>query len=300
MSYFFPKLCLVASLALIPILHADQTVVGKKKVSVKVGVPIDLEVTKSVYALVESGDETQALPLLKTKTGIDLGMRDAYGNTFLHYASYKGEMEVIKWLMAKGADVNTPRFDGCTPLHLAVMGGHQDAVEYLLAHKANINAISSEWGTPLHVATFSANHVPKSIADLLVAKRADVTIKNQYGLTPFEWEGWEKAQSKKNEAEFAEERRIKAQRRAQYDNELRAQREAKEQAENRKIEAENARIRAENAALHSSSSSGYWQMGVEATQRDLANMQKADAARRNADYRRQNNCSGGDTRSECR
>jgi hypothetical protein len=207
-------------------------------------------------------------------------------------------------LVAKGADVNAPRIDGITPLHWAVMGGYQDVVEYLLEHKANINALGSDWGTPLHVATFRTNDVPKSITDLLIAKGADVTIKNKYGITPFEWDGWEKEQSKKYKEEWAEKDRIRAQRIEQIDNQLRAQREAKEEAENRRIEAENERIRKANAQdmadLHGNQGGGYWQMNVEANQKALKDMQTADAARRNSDYRRQNNCSAGDTRAECR
>jgi tetratricopeptide (TPR) repeat protein len=92
--------------------------------------------------------------------------------------------------------------------------------------------------------------------------------------------------------EYAQQKEAESQRQAQRD--------AKEQAENRKIEEENARIRKANAELESSNTGGYWQMNADASKRDLENMQKADALRRNADYRRQNNCSAGDTRAECR
>jgi ankyrin repeat protein len=105
--------------------------------------------------------------------------------------------------------------------------------------------------------------------------------------------------SKIDAAEWAD-----IQRRAAIDNEYtRKQRiaeEARDQIERKKIEAENERIRKANSELESSNTGGYWQMNADASKRDLENMQKADALRRNADYRRQNNCSAGDTRAECR
>lgn len=51
------------------------------------------------------------------------GLRDDFSETALHVASGHGEIEVVKQLLAKGADVNAVNNLGCTPLNRAVVAG---------------------------------------------------------------------------------------------------------------------------------------------------------------------------------
>jgi ankyrin repeat protein len=54
------------------------------------------------------------------------------GNTFLHYAAYDGNIEVVKLLIKKGAYVNATDYDGYTPLHKAAFKGHIEIVKLLI------------------------------------------------------------------------------------------------------------------------------------------------------------------------
>jgi hypothetical protein len=47
---------------------------------------------------------------------------DINGWTPLHYAVFHGNVEMTKFLIENGADVNAPAADGSTPLHVAVLG----------------------------------------------------------------------------------------------------------------------------------------------------------------------------------
>jgi ankyrin repeat protein len=42
----------------------------------------------------------------------------------LHLAAANGHVEVVKMLVAKGADVNRTNVEDCTPAHRAAQGGY--------------------------------------------------------------------------------------------------------------------------------------------------------------------------------
>jgi ankyrin repeat protein len=90
-----------------------------------------------------------------------------------------------KLLIAKGADVNAHEQKyGNTPLHGAANKGHVDVANMLIAKGANVNVRDQGGATPLHGA---ANYGHVAVAELLIAKGADVHAKNQYDDTPLHW-----------------------------------------------------------------------------------------------------------------
>ena len=53
----------------------------------------------------------------QVKGAVDTSATDTSGKTPLHYAASWGELDVVKFLMDKGADVNATDMRGKTPLH---------------------------------------------------------------------------------------------------------------------------------------------------------------------------------------
>ena len=49
----------------------------------------------------------------------------------LHAAVRPGHMEMVRWLLTRGADPNTPNFEGKSPLHMAIAGGHEKIAQLL-------------------------------------------------------------------------------------------------------------------------------------------------------------------------
>ena len=84
--------------------------------------------------------------------GADLNAVDTYGNTPLHWAAGNGYAAVVEYLVAKGASVNAVNRTGNTPLHWAAVNGHVAVVEHLVANGADLNAVDKYGSTPLHRA----------------------------------------------------------------------------------------------------------------------------------------------------
>lgn len=81
----------------------------------------------------------------------------------LYLAAGEGRIEVVRYLLTEGADVNVREKSQGTPLTEAAFHGHLEVVQELLYHSADVNVITDE-GTALDIAK-AARH--RSVADLL-------------------------------------------------------------------------------------------------------------------------------------
>ena len=90
-------------------------------------------------------------------------------------------IDVLKLLIAKGADINTKDNSGDTPLHYATAYGYANISKELINHGSNINIQNNAGETPLHTAVFWGY---KGNIELLIEKGADLNIKDVEGRTP--------------------------------------------------------------------------------------------------------------------
>ena len=90
--------------------------------------------TESLHQVVASGDIDQIKSLISK--GADVNAKDRSDRTPLHYAARWGHKDVAELLLAKDADVNVKDNRGRTPLSLAEEEGHNEIVELLLEHGA--------------------------------------------------------------------------------------------------------------------------------------------------------------------
>ncbi|XP_045144987.1 serine/threonine-protein phosphatase 6 regulatory ankyrin repeat subunit C [Echinops telfairi] len=123
----------------------------------------------------------EVLKLLVAR-GADLGCKDRKGYGLLHTAAASGQIEVVKYLLRLGAEIDEPNAFGNTALHIACYLG-QDAVAVELVNAgANVNQPNDKGFTPLHVAAVSTNGA--LCLELLVNNGADVNYQSKEGKSP--------------------------------------------------------------------------------------------------------------------
>ncbi|XP_075685756.1 BRCA1-associated RING domain protein 1 isoform X2 [Rhinoderma darwinii] len=106
------------------------------------------------------------------------------GETMLHVASIKGEIQAVEELLKSGANPNVKDNAGWTPLHEACNHGHADVVEVLLRHQALVNTTGYQNDTPLHDAVKNGRVV---IVRRLLQHGASQDAVNIFGLRPVDY-----------------------------------------------------------------------------------------------------------------
>ena len=122
----------------------------------------------------------KAFAALMAARQVNVEARNAQDESPLMMAALKGNVEAVKALLARDADVNKT---GWAPLHYAASAGspqHAQIISLLLERHAYIDAASPNGTTPLMMA---AHYGSTEAVQLLLEEGADPTLKNQLGLT---------------------------------------------------------------------------------------------------------------------
>jgi len=130
----------------------------------------------------ERGDTDMVRTLVAS--GADVNAAQGDGMTALHWASRNGTTELVGYLVDQGAGLEaTTRLGDYTPLHMAAQGGSAESVRYLVDAGADVDARSSIGGvTPLH---FAAEAGLAAGIDILVEAGAEVdATEERWGQTP--------------------------------------------------------------------------------------------------------------------
>uniref|UniRef100_A0A914X8U4 Uncharacterized protein n=1 Tax=Plectus sambesii TaxID=2011161 RepID=A0A914X8U4_9BILA len=139
------------------------------------GAPVNVEDGESLLSLAcSAGYYELAQVLLAMRTNIeDRGSKNDC--TPLMEAASAGHFDIVKLLLAHGADSNAQSSTGNTPLMYACAGGHEDVVKALLESNADVEIRNENGHCPLMEAA-SAGHV--NIAKYLVNAGASVQSVN--------------------------------------------------------------------------------------------------------------------------
>ncbi|PIE04758.1 MAG: hypothetical protein CSA76_02485 [Spirochaetales bacterium] len=169
----------------------------------------DNEGRSSLHIAAGNGTDTDTIQAL-LESSAPVNMRDAFGNTPLHYAVSGSHFPQAAVLLANGADaymennngesplilafreggesvlmllqenIDTPDASGRSPLFLAASWNYPDIVSVLLQNSASPGTKNYEGETPLHAAVQAGN---REIAEMLLNAGASVNTADNNGLT---------------------------------------------------------------------------------------------------------------------
>ena len=106
------------------------------------------------------------------KNGADVNFIDACDGTALMEASESGNLEIVKYLVENGANIHFKNYRGETALMDASAKGNLEVVKYLIEKGADVNVISKGYTALIVASDYSHLEVVKH----LVEKGADVNI----------------------------------------------------------------------------------------------------------------------------
>jgi ankyrin repeat protein len=134
----------------------------------------------AVHKAASAGD-LQQLKELETQ-GNSLTSADADQSTPLHLAAYRGNLDVVDYLLSRPGLLKDPVDKrGITPLMLAAGGGHTAVVQSLLTAGCDAKLKAADGGSALHRAA-AQGHAP--VVELLLQAGSDPNQKDGNGKTP--------------------------------------------------------------------------------------------------------------------
>lgn len=157
--------------------HGDRATVERAlELGVAVETADDLKRSALLLAARDAGD----LDLVRFlhERGAQIDRADASGRTPLSYAASAGRTEIARYLLANGAALDSSDRRGRTPLFHAVLGNQLEMVRDLLERGAEVESADRFADTPFIMACAKGF---AEIAQLLLDQGADRAARNQEG-----------------------------------------------------------------------------------------------------------------------
>ena len=136
----------------------------------------------SLYAAADAGDLARVMLLVEQ--GEDKNqISGGHEGTALSVAAFKGYLDVVRYLVEQGADMEKADRHDFTPLLTASCNGKIEVVQYLLEQGADRDKADNTGSTSLHYAA-QCGHL--EIAKLLMVYGADLNTRTFEGRLPID------------------------------------------------------------------------------------------------------------------
>ncbi|CAM9425723.1 unnamed protein product [Lampetra fluviatilis] len=142
----------------------------------------DKEGSIALFPAIEAGNVAVCRELLSTGAEQQLhAHRTDNGDTALHLASKKKDLELARLLIESGANIDVQNGEGQTPLHIAAGEGDEVLLKFFHQVKANPNIVDKCDRSPLHIA---AERGHTAVVDILIEKfKSNVFARTKDGNT---------------------------------------------------------------------------------------------------------------------
>lgn len=135
--------------------------------------------TTPIFLSCNDGHVESAIILCRYGANVNFN-KNKYNLSPLRHAARSGSIEVVKFLINQGAEINAKAADNGTALSAASLKGHIDIVKLLIQHGATIDIIDKDGESPLMNASSEGR---TEIVRYLLEKGANKTFKNKKGKT---------------------------------------------------------------------------------------------------------------------
>ena len=121
--------------------------------------------------------------------GCDVNAVNDHGRTPLMNASERGYLQIVEELIASGADATLSDCSGWTSLHFAALGAwpqfetHSLVMQRLIDEGVDVNAVDALGWSPAHISTDSCG------LKILATAGADLSLCDVDGRTPIHYQG---------------------------------------------------------------------------------------------------------------
>jgi ankyrin repeat protein len=133
-----------------------------------------------IHQAAEAGDLAKVRALVEGDPAL-VKARDENGRMPLHWAARGGHLDVLRYIVEKGADLNALDNNGVAPLHTLAGSGQTEAARLLIEKGADIDIKNPVKQTPLNLA---AEYGQEEMVKLLIENGANIENKHAYGRTP--------------------------------------------------------------------------------------------------------------------
>jgi ankyrin repeat protein len=124
-----------------------------------------------IFDAAQNGDLSQVVALIEGDPSLVRSV-SVGGYTPLHRAALNGHIEVMDFLLKRGADIQAKVDTHWTALHIVADDGNLDAVKFLVSKGADVNATTPNNTTPYQCAERKRSGHDR-VAEFLSKKNAD-------------------------------------------------------------------------------------------------------------------------------
>ncbi|XP_071743996.1 death-associated protein kinase 1 isoform X3 [Lepeophtheirus salmonis] len=140
-----------------PVCPGTPPIVSNMKEGIKANEEEENFVLSAIFCAIEEGN-VAGLDKLLSMANIDVNQTNKHGEGAVHIAAGLGQMDVLKALANKGANIGLVDNQGDSAVYWAARQGHEDIIQYLVSQGVHINQQNKTGESCLHTACKYGHH----------------------------------------------------------------------------------------------------------------------------------------------